>query len=45
MKLIVQIPCFNEETTLRQTVADIPRQIDGIDTVEILVVSDGGDEG
>lgn len=41
MKLIVQIPCFNEEHTLPQTVADIPRQIDGIDTVEILIVDDG----
>jgi glycosyltransferase involved in cell wall biosynthesis len=41
MKLIVQIPCFNEEATLRQTVADIPRHIDGIDDVRILIVDDG----
>ncbi len=41
MKLIVQIPCFNEEHTLPQTVADIPRQIEGIDHVEILVIDDG----
>jgi glycosyltransferase involved in cell wall biosynthesis len=41
MKLIVQIPCFNEEKTLPATVGDIPRQIDGIDMVEILVVDDG----
>jgi len=41
MKLIVQIPCFNEENTLPQTIADIPRNIDGIDTVEILIVDDG----
>ncbi len=41
MKLIVQIPCFNEEETLPQTVADIPRQIDGIDSVEILIIDDG----
>ncbi len=41
MKLIVQIPCFNEEATLPETVRDIPRQIDGIDTVEILVIDDG----
>ena len=41
MKLIVQIPCFNEEATLSQTVSDIPRQIDGVDTVELLVVDDG----
>lgn len=41
MKLIVQIPCFNEEATLPQTVADIPRQIRGIDKVEVLIVDDG----
>jgi glycosyltransferase involved in cell wall biosynthesis len=41
MKLIVQIPCFNEEHTLPQTVRDIPRQIDGVDRVEILVIDDG----
>ncbi len=41
MKLIVQIPCYNEEKTLPQTVADIPRQIEGVDEVEILVIDDG----
>ncbi len=41
MKLIVQIPCLNEEETLPATLADIPRQIDGIDTVEVLVIDDG----
>jgi glycosyltransferase involved in cell wall biosynthesis len=41
MKLIVQIPCFNEEHTLPQTLADIPRAIEGIDTVEILIIDDG----
>jgi glycosyltransferase involved in cell wall biosynthesis len=41
MKLIVQIPCYNEEQTLPQTVADIPRNIPGIDTVEILIIDDG----
>lgn len=41
MKLIVQIPCLNEERTLPGTIADIPRVIDGIDTVEILVIDDG----
>jgi glycosyltransferase involved in cell wall biosynthesis len=41
MKLIIQIPCYNEEETLPQTVRDIPRQIDGIDEVEILVIDDG----
>src|SRR3954454_9876507 len=41
MKLIVQIPCLNEEATLPATIADIPREIPGIDTVELLVVDDG----
>ena len=41
MKLIVQIPCLNEESTLPATIADIPRQIPGIDEVELLVVDDG----
>ena len=40
-KLIVQIPCYNEEKTLPQTVSDIPRQIDGIDVIKILVIDDG----
>ncbi len=41
MKLIVQIPCFNEEKTLLQTIQDIPRQIPGISKVEILIIDDG----
>ncbi len=41
MKLIVQIPCFNEEQTLAQVIADIPRNIEGIDLVELLVIDDG----
>jgi glycosyltransferase involved in cell wall biosynthesis len=44
MKLIVQIPCYNEEATLRQTVADIPRAIDGVEAVEILIVDDGSSD-
>ena len=41
MKLIIQIPCFNEEETLPETLADLPREIPGIDTVEWLVIDDG----
>jgi glycosyltransferase involved in cell wall biosynthesis len=41
LKLIVQIPCFNEEQTLPETIRDIPRQIEGIDTIEMLVIDDG----
>lgn len=40
-KLIIQIPCFNEEETLPIALADLPRQIDGIDTVEWLIIDDG----
>src|SRR5215212_7852886 len=41
MKLIIQIPCFNEEQTLPQTLRDLPREIPGIDEIEWLVVDDG----
>jgi glycosyltransferase involved in cell wall biosynthesis len=40
-KLIVQIPCLNEEGTLPATLATIPRHIPGIATIEILVIDDG----
>ena len=40
MKLIIQIPCLNEEHTLRQTLDDLPRAIPGIDNIEILVIDD-----
>jgi glycosyltransferase involved in cell wall biosynthesis len=45
MKVIVQIPCFNEEGTLPQVLADIPRRIDGVDAVEVLVIDDGSTDG
>lgn len=41
MKLIIQIPCLNEEKTLPQVVADLPSSIPGIGTVEYLVIDDG----
>lgn len=44
MKLIVQIPCYNEEHTLAETVAAIPRQVPGIDKVEILIIDDGSSD-
>jgi len=44
MKLIVQIPCFNEEQTLARVIADIPREIQGIDSVELLVIDDGSSD-
>jgi glycosyltransferase involved in cell wall biosynthesis len=44
MKLIVQIPCLNEEAALPETLKAIPRSIPGIDTVEILVIDDGSSD-
>ncbi len=41
IKLIIQIPCFNEAEQLPQTLADLPRELDGFDTVEWLVIDDG----
>ena len=41
MKLIIQIPCFNEEETLPKTLEAIPKNIDGVDEVEILIINDG----
>ena len=41
MKLIIQIPCFNEEKTLLQVISDLPREISGIDKIEIQVIDDG----
>ncbi|MFA6309279.1 MAG: glycosyltransferase family 2 protein [Clostridia bacterium] len=41
MKLIIQVPCYNEEKTFGQTFADFPKKIDGIDEIEYLVINDG----
>ena len=41
MKLIIQIPCLNEEATLPVTLAGLPRSLPGVDRIELLVVDDG----
>jgi glycosyltransferase involved in cell wall biosynthesis len=41
MKLIIQIPCYNEEETLPAVIADLPTQIDGVDEIEYMVIDDG----
>lgn len=41
MKLIIQIPCLNESETLAIALADLPRQVDGFDSVEWLIIDDG----
>jgi len=41
VKLIIQIPCFNEEETLAETVLDLPLEMEGFESVELLVIDDG----
>ncbi len=41
MKLIIQIPCYNEAETLEIALNDLPRQIEGIDQIEYLIINDG----
>jgi glycosyltransferase involved in cell wall biosynthesis len=41
MKLIIQIPCFNESKSLPIALADLPKEIPGIDRIEVLVINDG----
>ncbi len=41
MKLIIQIPCFNEEGQLPLTLSRLPRKVDGFDVVEWLIIDDG----
>lgn len=44
MKLIIQIPCYNEEATLGLTLSELPRQLPGIDQVEWLIINDGSSD-
>jgi len=44
-KLIIQIPCLNEAATLPATLAALPKQIPGIDTIEVLIIDDGSTDG
>jgi glycosyltransferase involved in cell wall biosynthesis len=41
VKLVIQVPCYNEQETLPSTLADLPREVAGVDVVEWLVVDDG----
>lgn len=41
MKLIIQIPCYNEAETLEIALNDLPKKIDGIDEIEVLIINDG----
>jgi glycosyltransferase involved in cell wall biosynthesis len=44
LKLIIQIPCYNEEDSLAATLACLPRRIPGIDEIEMLVIDDGSED-
>ena len=45
MKLLIQIPCLNERDQLGATFADLPRRLPGVDSIEVLVIDDGSDDG
>ncbi|MDI6774401.1 MAG: glycosyltransferase family 2 protein [Verrucomicrobiota bacterium] len=45
MKLIIQIPCFNEVKMLPEVIRDLPRMIESIDAIEFLVIDDGSTDG
>lgn len=44
MKLIIQIPCYNEEETIEKTYNDLPKKIDGIEKIEFLLIDDGSSD-
>ena len=44
MKLIIQIPCYNEAETLKIALDTLPKQIDGVDTIEYLIINDGSQD-
>ena len=45
MKVIIQIPCLDEEATLGRVLSELPRQIPGVDEVQVLVIDDGSSDG
>jgi len=45
MKLVIQIPCYNEAATLAATLRDLPQALPGVDEIEVLVVDDGSTDG
>lgn len=44
MKLIIQIPCYNEEETLAIALKELPKHVEGIDEIEILIIDDGSSD-
>lgn len=45
MKLVIQIPCYNEAQTLAEVLADLPAQITGVSQISVLVIDDGSSDG
>jgi len=44
VKLVIQVPCLNEEQSLPTTFADLPRSLPGVDQIEVLVIDDGSSD-
>ncbi len=44
MKLFIQIPCFNEENNIAETIRSLPRHMEGVDEVKIIVIDDGSND-
>jgi len=44
VKLIIQIPCYNEEKTIARTLADLPKSVEGITAIETLIIDDGSSD-
>lgn len=45
MKLVIQIPCYNEEKSLLITLEALPKKLEGIDEIEVLIINDGSTDG
>jgi glycosyltransferase involved in cell wall biosynthesis len=45
LKLVIQIPCYNERETLEETLKDLPTEIPGVDAIETLIIDDGSTDG
>jgi len=45
MKVIIQIPCYNEEATIGRVLKDLPDEIAGVDEIEYLIIDDGSTDG
>ena len=44
MKLFIQIPCYNEENDILNTLNQLPKKLDGVDIIEIVIVNDGSED-